>query len=413
MFIRYSLITNNLIKLMKRIKITTLTVLLGILTSCQKEEITVDQEAPEVSASGSNIEFRKLMGNEVPVLKQDDGTFLIGGEGSDMVAFESNFDNPNASGELTPQLPGRSALVIGGTGRVRKWPNNLVVYSVGNLTKEMKTNFQLAINEWESKTAIRFKERTKENDYVTVARTGDNCFCGIATIGQARDRGFLRFGSRAPLSVIIHEIGHTLGFLHEQNRADRDDFMKINFENISKNAEREFFKAENSIPLTEELDLNSIMMYGSYTFSKNGKPTIVDLKGNAIPRSSGRLSAGDISGTNQAYPPTDTDTDTNTGVTNPDTKTIVTICDDVSEFNRGTRYKVGDKVTYRGFLYQRDFSRFVLLGSCDEVQSNDICSGVSSYISRNSYQTGDKVTFRGDLYKKVVNGWVKEGQCGS
>ena len=367
MFIRYSLITNNLIKLMKRIKITTLTVLLGILTSCQKEEITVDQEAPEVSASGSNIEFRKLMGNEVPVLKQDDGTFLIGGEGSDMVAFESNFDNPNASGELTPQLPGRSALVIGGTGRVRKWPNNLVVYSVGNLTKEMKTNFQLAINEWESKTAIRFKERTKENDYVTVARTGDNCFCGIATIGQARDRGFLRFGSRAPLSVIIHEIGHTLGFLHEQNRADRDDFMKINFENISKNAEREFFKAENSIPLTEELDLNSIMMYGSYTFSKNGKPTIVDLKGNAIPRSPGRLTTGDISGANQAYPPTDTDTDTNAGVTNPDTKTIVTICDGVSEFDRGTRYKVGDKVTYKGFLYQMDFSRFILLGSCDEV----------------------------------------------
>lgn len=32
--------------------------------------------------------------------------------------------------------------------------------------------------------------------------------------------------------IIIHELMHVLGFMHEQNRPDRDDFVKIDFDNI-------------------------------------------------------------------------------------------------------------------------------------------------------------------------------------
>ncbi len=404
---------------MKLIKTLSLVMLLGTLWSCQEEDIQLDETITVQEESSEQTEIKKLMGSDVPVLKQEDGTYLLGGKGSDMILFDENFDNPNASDVIVPKLPGRSEITILGRGQVRKWPNNTVIYRIGNLTDQMKTDFQSAIQEWESKTTIRFKEQTNESFYVNVERTGDNCFCGVASLGAYGNRGFLRFGSRASLSIIIHEIGHTLGFIHEQNREDRDQTVRVNFENIQDNAQDQFFVVRNSLPLTTALDINSVMMYGSFTFSKNRQPTIVDLNGNPLPRSSGKLSAGDVSGTNQAYPGATTQTNEEEeeeeqsnggGVTVPSKPTNV--CNGIGEFNRNTRYRVGDRVTFRGYLFERDFSRWNLLRECGGEQA-DICEGVEAFRGTNIYQVGDKVTYRGDLYRRVISGWIKEGQCGN
>ncbi len=422
---------------MKFLKFIPLGILASILWSCQTED-TSEETAPTTITQTANIEMRSLMGSDVPVSKQEDGTYLIGGEGSDMAAFEENFDGANSSANPLPELPGRSAITIGGNGQVRKWPNNTVIYRIGNITAQMRERFDQAIQEWESKTAIRFKERTDENFYVTVNRTGDGCNCGVATIGVFRNQGFIRIGSQASVAIIIHEIGHTLGYLHEQNRADRNEYVNVLFQNIVDGAEDQFFVSENSIPLTDELDLNSVMMYRSFTFSKDGRsPTIVDLNGNPYRKNAPGLSQGDINGTNQAYPPTDqeeeeetttddtTTDDTNTN-TNTDTETETdtttdtddddtnqSACNGVNEYNRNNFYRVGDKVTFRGYLYQRDFSRWILLGSCEEAQTADICEGISEYNRSINYGIGNQVTFRGNLYRRVVNGWLLEGQCGN
>ena len=435
---------------MKLIKLITAPILLGLLWSCQTEDLPSEVQ-PEETIENQSV--RNLMGTEVPVLKQSDGTFLVGGQGSDIVAFEENFDGEHIDQNPVPMIPGRSAITIGGSGQVRKWPNNTVVYRIDNLNSEMRNRFSQAMQEWESKTDIRFKERTNETNYVTVSGTGNNCRCGVATIGMFLNRGFIRIGSQAPVSVIIHEIGHTLGYLHEQNRPDRDQYVNVLFENITDGAEDQFFVSQNSIPLTDKLDLNSVMMYGSYTFSKDYRsPTIVDKNGNAYRKSTPGLSQGDIDGTNQAYPPlektetkeeeetttntqtntteeeeedeeedntntTETDEDDNTTTTTTTTTTTDSnennACSNIRPYSRNTFYRVGDKVTYRGYLFQRDFSRWTLLGSCDQIETKDICEGISEYNRFTAYSIGDRVTYRGSLYRRVTSNWIFEGRCGN
>ncbi len=80
----------------------------------------------------------------------------------------------------------------------------------------------------------------------------------------------------------IHEVGHTLGLVHEQKRPNRDDYIGINFHNISEgdlsqhslyssSATRKFFE-DFIIPdyFTKEYDFNSIMHYDPCALSSNG-----------------------------------------------------------------------------------------------------------------------------------------------
>lgn len=81
-------------------------------------------------------------------------------------------------------------------------------------------------------------------------------------------------------SVIRHEFGHLLGLDHEHQRPDRDDYIRILYENIKDNVLDQFSafndSSEDLPPVVTEYsyDFASIMHYTSVTFSKNGGLTL-------------------------------------------------------------------------------------------------------------------------------------------
>ena len=63
------------------------------------------------------------------------------------------------------------------------------------------------------------------------------------------------------LGTVSHEIGHAVGFNHEQSRSDRDSFVEIIEENIRSGFERNFEKRttdQRGVPY----DYYSVMHYG-------------------------------------------------------------------------------------------------------------------------------------------------------
>ena len=64
------------------------------------------------------------------------------------------------------------------------------------------------------------------------------------------------------IGTILHELGHAIGFHHEQSRTDRDDYITVHWDNIATSSEYNYEKAASASNLAP-YDLDSIMHYAS------------------------------------------------------------------------------------------------------------------------------------------------------
>ncbi len=103
---------------------------------------------------------------------------------------------------------------------------------------------------------------------------------------------------------IAHEILHALGFVHEQNRADRDNFVDVKVPNIEEPFLHNFDKLPPDYMKVSGLaafDYQSLMMYPPWMFAKPGQVTMEPLQRDQLIAPKAGLSAGDIERVNKAY----------------------------------------------------------------------------------------------------------------
>lgn len=79
----------------------------------------------------------------------------------------------------------------------------------------------------------------------------------------------------------MHEIGHTLGYIHTQSRVDRNSYVRIATENIIEDYAANFFLWSYGtikfLDVNFPYDFGSFMHYDAYGFTKNNLPTIIPL----------------------------------------------------------------------------------------------------------------------------------------
>ncbi|XP_071374598.1 hatching enzyme 1.2-like [Centroberyx affinis] len=132
-----------------------------------------------------------------------------------------------------------------------------------------------AMNSFHSSTCIRFVPRTNQYDYISIENR-DGCFSSLGKAGGMQVLSLNRQGCLYH-GIIQHEINHALGFQHEQTRSDRDQYVRINWENIDPRMAYNFHKQRTN-NLNTPYDYSSIMHYGRTAFSvQYGKDSITPI----------------------------------------------------------------------------------------------------------------------------------------
>ncbi|XP_055549811.1 astacin-like metalloprotease toxin 2 [Wyeomyia smithii] len=162
-----------------------------------------------------------------------------------------------------------------------RWPNATVYYHFeGSFSQEQKRAIKQAMNIISSVSCVQFLVKSEnQSDYVEITSESSGCW---SDTGHKSHKTQLNFGPECfSLGTILHELMHTLGFLHQHTRPDRDLYIDVLYENVLPRPEflfnYEIIHPWNKFLFPLPYDFESIMHYTVDMYSRDpGRlPTMV------------------------------------------------------------------------------------------------------------------------------------------
>lgn len=235
----------------------------------QKSNYFFEQAFP--GAKGEIISF--ISSSDTIIVEKIQGKYVFQG---DMILTEEQLKNGSTKGAGLEQW-------------VYRWIDNTVYYKINESLPD-QSRITNAIKHYEDKTPIKFIKWTNQPNYVEFIEDENGVWSNVGMLGGRQEIGLYW---AADDGAVIHEIGHTIGLIHEHSRWDRDQYIKINLGNIQSGEEHNFRRIKPQFK-TATFDFNSIMLYSSYSYSVNGEPTITKLDGTTFEVTRQDLSKDDI-----------------------------------------------------------------------------------------------------------------------
>jgi hypothetical protein len=256
--------------------VLSLALALALATACGPAN---PDEGPWLGAPGDGV-WRtatvNIDGAPVTLDVEDfDGTYVL----EDDIVLDARDVTPHDERASDDQdaLDGDSASTSQGLAAVRAprtWPGGVVYSRFGDgLSAAMRERVRNAMDAWEARTIIRFEVAGPGRTAFVKIVPFDQPYCR-ANIGYTGRCTYMWLNGVCSVGLIKHEIGHTLGLYHEQSRHDRNEHVQILWDNIKPGFRGNFSRYTTGRDVGA-YNIDSLMQYSSYAFSKNGRPTIV------------------------------------------------------------------------------------------------------------------------------------------
>ncbi|KAK2890444.1 meprin A subunit alpha isoform X1 [Channa argus] len=166
--------------------------------------------------------------------------------------------------------PRRNAIL----DETKRWTFPIPYILTDSLELNAKGVILQAFEEYRLRSCVDFKPYGGETSYISFTKLS-GCW---SYVGDDKKGQNVSIGDGCDTKAIVeHELLHALGFYHEQSRSDRDDYVKIWWDQIEEGMQHNFNKYEDDFvtDLNTPYDYESVMHYRPLSFNKNESiPTI-------------------------------------------------------------------------------------------------------------------------------------------
>ncbi|KAK0400985.1 hypothetical protein QR680_015545 [Steinernema hermaphroditum] len=212
------------------------------------------------------------------------GEFLWDGDQDlNIQQLKEIFGLVDSTGQTTQSPRAKRQTMVDSQYPTDTWTQGVPYYFDPSLSASGVAAVQTAIGFWQANTCLRFTQVSSPSASTIkpVVRFYNGSGCN-SPVGRITDPSYvtqdisLGTGCDSP-GIAAHEIGHTIGMYHGQQRADRDPWISINTSNINPSYVFAFNEANSSTNYNYGMryDLRSIMHYTPYAFAINQSiPTI-------------------------------------------------------------------------------------------------------------------------------------------
>jgi len=210
---------------------------------------------------------------------------------SDEQAMIKNKDNKDfQEGDMYNPPNSVNTRSVGIKQNANIWKNKIVHYTISNgqYNSREQATIRKTLKEMQAQlgNCIQFKESSSGHSIKIVKKNG--CYSSVGKNGVSVFEAWggsssqeLSLGNGCVVDhVIKHEFMHALGFSHEQNRPDRDNYITIDFSNIDPNQKHNYQKRSrgNSADYGTSYDFDSVMHYSNGAFSINGQDVMRSIR---------------------------------------------------------------------------------------------------------------------------------------